>query len=144
VTGWQPTGPPLPGGDFGGDIQAGDSWDVRFLNPALPGRVITCWIYPVEGPDLPYLREGEYGVQIMAEHTICEDVTDPGGTEIWSGAVQVTLPVTGDLAIAERITLSIAAGLSKGFPVPSWDGEQWSDWRDRPVWLENGKDDLRR
>lgn len=82
VTGWQPDGTGVqPNGDCGGDVQDGESFSVRFTNPALPGRLITVAFYPVIYPEW---KSREWGVERLVEWLICTDPTDPGGTEVWS------------------------------------------------------------
>ena len=75
------------GGDVGGDIQAGDSWSVRYIRPDMPGSLITETYYPVTWPECP----GEYTVERQVEFMVCEDPADPGGTEIWSEATYDTV-----------------------------------------------------
>ena len=81
TTMWQADGTGVqPGGDIGGDIQAGDSYSVRYRRADLPGSMITWTAYPVEYDNCP----GEFVVQTQTEWLVCEDPSDPGGTEIWS------------------------------------------------------------
>jgi hypothetical protein len=68
----------LDGGTCGGDIQAGNSYAVRFIRPDLPGSMITVTFYPVA--DCP----PGFVVERQVEWLVCEDPADPGGTEVWS------------------------------------------------------------
>jgi hypothetical protein len=82
VNGWQPDGTGIqPGGDTGGDLQAGDAYRVRFLNPGLPHAIITYTAYPAgqSGPD-----SADFYIQAEIESLTCTDAADPGGTETWS------------------------------------------------------------
>jgi hypothetical protein len=74
------------GGDIGGDIQASDSWAVRFVRddqPAGPGSasLVTVTCYGTEDEEN---NPGEFGIVREVEYLICTDPDDPGGTELWS------------------------------------------------------------
>jgi hypothetical protein len=123
VKGWQPDGTGVqPGGDIGGDIQAGDSYSVRFRNPGLPHAIITYTAYPAgeSGPD-----SGEFYVQAEIESLTCTDPADPGGTETWS---EVEYPPPGDgwydsVAEAEEAARKDAASYLDYAYCLDWDGE---------------------
>jgi hypothetical protein len=66
-----------PGGDVGGDNQAGEAWTVRLLSDDAPLSMITMYFFADRGPE-------DYGVTMMTEFLTCTDVSDPGGTETWS------------------------------------------------------------
>lgn len=51
---WKPVGPGVcPGPDVGGDIQAGNAWDIRFWRADRPRAVVTVWVYPARYPGKP-------------------------------------------------------------------------------------------
>lgn len=68
------------GGDVGGDIQAGDSFSIRYRRSDLPGSMVTITAYPVGYENCP----DEFVVQTQTEYLVCTDPSDPGGTEVWS------------------------------------------------------------
>ena len=78
---WHPDGGGVTDGgdDCGGDVQAGNSYAVRFIRPDLLGSLITVTFYPVE--DCP----PGFVVERQVEWLVCTDPADPGSTEIWSG-----------------------------------------------------------
>src|SRR5690348_10449706 len=69
-----------PGGDTGSDIQAGESYSVRYRRADRPCAMITRTAYPAEAPS----RLGVFFVQVETELLVSDDPHDPGGTEIWS------------------------------------------------------------
>jgi hypothetical protein len=69
-------------GDVGGDDQIGPAFARRFVNPDLPGRLVTVCTYVVR--DDMDIRNGEWDVEEQIEYLICADMSDPGGTETWS------------------------------------------------------------
>lgn len=117
---WKSVPPGLcPGGDVGGDIQAGDAWDIRFWRDDQPKAVVTVWVYPVQ-------RDGQrhYRVQAQTELTICTDRGDPGSTEEWADAFYYDEPGTHDtLSGAEQAARELAERYAAGrVHVTSWDG----------------------
>jgi hypothetical protein len=80
---WVPDGSGvLSGGDVGGDVQASDSWSVRFVPKAEPddglhGLITEYWY--AEAMD-----DGTFGVTCQIEYMVCTDVEDPGGTETYA------------------------------------------------------------
>jgi hypothetical protein len=76
-----------PGGDVGGDYQAGEAWSFRLTSEQAPLSLITVYVFAEAlrvnhgDGDEP---SGEYGVTVMTEFLTCTDMSDPGGTETWS------------------------------------------------------------
>jgi hypothetical protein len=105
--------------EAGGDIQAGDSWDIRFWRDNRPNAVVTVWVYPVQYDDKP-----GYRVQVQTEATICADRNDPGNTEQWADAAFRDEPaVHGKLRNAERAARDLAGRYAAGREhVIDWDG----------------------
>jgi hypothetical protein len=125
---WRPTERrPRPGPDVGGDIQAGDSWDIRFWRDDRPHAVVTVWIYPVK-----YGSKPGYRVQVQTEATICTDRNDPGGTEAWADAVyRDEAAVHGNLREAERAARELAGRYAAGREhVTGWDGRSMRPLRE--------------
>jgi hypothetical protein len=127
---WRPDGTGVSGGgDVGGDIQAADSYDIRFIHPDLPRAVITVWVYPVVADEKQFDHDppdGPFTIQIQTEYTICDDVRDPGSTEEWADARYEDLPAKyASLRSAERDTARIADQFAAGkrLPARNWDGE---------------------
>lgn len=86
----------LPGGDIGGDDQAGDSYSLRYHLQDDPRRIVTVYTYPVED-------RGRYRVETQTELMVCDDPRDPGTTEQWSDAIYATArPVFSSVAEAGR------------------------------------------
>lgn len=130
---WKPVPPGVcQGGDVGGDIQAGDAWDIRFWRDDQPKAVVTVWVYPVQYADRP-----GYRVQVQTQLTICTDRQDPGSTEEWADAFYRDEPaVHKKLGEAERAARSLAEWYAAGcVHVTGWDGVALSvpraDWNRR-------------
>lgn len=105
-------------GDVGGDIQVGKSFERRFVNPDLPGRLIDVTLYPVQ-------EEGAVvvDVQMHTEFMICQDIEDPGSTEEWCDYRYVTLKTTG-FGTVEQAEAAAEEVLAKYDPAEiTWDGE---------------------
>ena len=66
-----------PGGDAGGDLQAGESYSVRYRRADRPCAMITRTAYPAGVPGRP----GVFFVQVETELLVSIDPLDPGGTE---------------------------------------------------------------
>jgi len=100
-------------GDVGGDEQVGESSSMRFVNPDLPGRVITIYAYPVGvnhlGEDGDQIKVT--GIQSATEFMICTDVDNPGDTEIWSDYTYVDEVIRpfAELEAAERTAAGLLA-----------------------------------
>lgn len=112
------------GPDIGGDIQRGNAYSVRYIRPDMPGSLITVSFYPVEYDSCL----GEFVVQRQVEWLVCEDPSDPGGTEIWSDYdyTDVSDVVAGSAGEAEQEAREFAdAALGQGW-THRWDGEP--DW----------------
>jgi hypothetical protein len=127
VKGWQPDGTGVqPAGDIGGDIQAGDSYSVRFVNPGLPHAIITYTAYPAgeSGPD-----SADFYVQAEIESLICEDPADPGSTETWS-EVEYHRPDDeawyGTVTEAEEAARRAAARYLEYAGYLDWNGEPFT------------------
>jgi hypothetical protein len=117
---WQPDGTGIrPGGDAGGDIQAGNSFSVRYVRPDLPGSLITRTAYAVE--NVP----GEFTIQIQTEWLVCTDPRDPGGTEIWSDYAydDEGCPIWSSVGEAEDAAREGAAKMLGEAEMHDWDGQ---------------------
>jgi hypothetical protein len=78
ATGWQPDGSGVTTGGPPVEGQLGAAYRVRFMNPAVPGYLIT----------LTYFAEEDgcqYAVGRVCQFLICSDPSDPDGTRIWAG-----------------------------------------------------------
>lgn len=118
---WRTDGRICPGGDVGGDIQAGDSYSIRFHQDGDPCRLVTVYAYPVQ-------QRSRIGVEIQTEFMVCQDPRDPGSSELWSDAMYVTDPHAFDsIAAADRY----ARRLIEGYPSSNidWDGK--APWETR-------------
>jgi|SRR5688572_14690364 len=60
------------------DEQAGNAASARFVNPELPGCLVTVYAYG------EMAEPGEIGLLSLTEFMICRDVDEPGSTEEWS------------------------------------------------------------
>lgn len=121
---WQPDGTGVDSnGDCGGDIQQGDSYSVRFLNPHIPGAIVTVTFYAAEYDDAP----GEFIVQRQVEWLLCEDPAEPWDTEIWSDADYDDMGDMYDAADdAERAAREHAGRSLEDAPGEiDWAGETW-------------------
>ncbi len=119
---WQPDGSGVqPGGHVGGDIQRGESFNVRYVRPDLPGSMITRTAYPVEYDHLP----GEFVVQIQTEWLVCTDPRDPGGTEIWSDCAydDEGAPIWSSAAEAEGAARRAASEMLGEAEIHDWNGQ---------------------
>jgi hypothetical protein len=113
------------GGDIGGDIQAGDSYEVRFVRDDMPGSLITVTVYAV------YWDENrEYATQTQIEWMVCGDPADPGGTEIWSDVVYDDGALVYDkLEQADHAAREAAENeLAHGAGAQGWDGQPQGPW----------------
>jgi hypothetical protein len=76
----------LPGGDVGGDAQAGESWGVRFLGDMQPESgvfaVVDLYFYPVWA-DAADGVEG-HRIECSTWRTLCTDLEDVGSSETWA------------------------------------------------------------
>ena len=73
----------LRGGDVGGDIQAGESYSLRYHLASDPKRIVTVYTYAVT-------CRGGFGVETQTELMVCDDPRDPGSTERWSDYTYAT------------------------------------------------------
>jgi hypothetical protein len=124
-TAWRPDGTGVvTSGDCGGDIQAGESWSVRFIRPDKPGSLLTVTFYPVEYDECP----GEFVMQRKIEWMVCADPADPGGTEIWPDEVVRDDPMDPVFATAAEADARATAedALLRADAYGCWDGEP--DW----------------
>jgi hypothetical protein len=121
AAGWYAEGAAEPGGWIGGDIQRGDSYDVRFVRDDKPGSMITVSFYAVEYDECP----GEFAVQRQVEWLVCEDPADPGGTEIWSDYSydDISAVVMDAEDEAERDARECADAAVNDDSYFGWDGE---------------------
>lgn len=130
---WQVQDPAVaPGGDVGGDYQAGEAWSVRLASDQVPGALITVYAFAeaLHDPD-----DGRYRVQVMTEYLTCTDISDPGGTETWSDYVYdgtADPRVYGDGDEADAAARKLAEGYAASPDRFSWDGEPFYHYEDRP------------
>lgn len=127
---WHPDGHGVTiGGDVGGDIQAGDSYEVRFVRDDMPGSLITVNVYAVEphfvGEPGPKGAGREYAIQTQTEYLVCADPSDPGGTEIWSEVEYEDWVLAYEtLAEADQAARQSAEGeRAHGVAAKEWDGK---------------------
>lgn len=105
----------LSNADCGGDIQAGESFSVRYVRP---GRraTITVSFYPVEYDELP----GEFIVQRQVEWYL----GGPDGDEIWSDVDYDDVSLVMDTAAeAEQEARDFANGALTLGDTHGWDGQ---------------------
>jgi hypothetical protein len=124
VGAWKAVEPGVcPAGDVGGDMQAGEAWDIRFWHVDRPGAVVTVWVYPVKHESRP-----GYQVQALTQLTICTDRAEPGATEEWADTFSRDDPaVHSSPALAGTAARELARRYAAGqVHVTSWDGETWS------------------
>jgi hypothetical protein len=108
-----------PGGDVGGDIQAGESYAVRYRRPDQECAIITCTAFPAQSPTRP----GVFFVQVQTEWLVCADPRDPGGTEIWSESDTYDEAATYDSAAeAQAVARRVATSLLDDAASHDWDG----------------------
>lgn len=114
-------------GEYGGDIQVGAAPSRRFHHRLLPGRVFDVIAYPVQGdgatsrpaPDAPVR------LQILYQMTVCKDVRDPGGTEVFADNTYPQLPERFDIDFVDISAAEKAARLLVQQFSPQhidWDG----------------------
>jgi hypothetical protein len=136
ATTWTPEIPQISrGGDVGGDIQIGESWQLRFWNDTVPDGVIDVFIYVIDHALKTFPPEGpsEFGLQVQSEFTVCRDRTRPGDTEEWSDATYDDLPERyPGPQTAEVAARKLAAQYAAWKEPANWDGEPWHDYRNRP------------
>lgn len=143
---------PQRGGDVGGDIQAADSWCVRFVGDpremrdfthpfraqqAQPGverlvgkqlhSVVTVYTYAASKSWETVLR-GPWHVATQAEMTVCTDPNRPGDTEVWNGGKYIDdRRAYDDLDKAERAARDLADRyVHDRRPPVAWDGR--AEW----------------
>jgi hypothetical protein len=108
-----------PGGDAGGDIQAGESYSVRYRRADRPGAMITRTAYPAGVPGRP----GVFFVQVETEWLVSSEPLDPGGTETWSECTYDDESGTyASAADAEKAAARVATGLLADGCSQNWDG----------------------
>jgi hypothetical protein len=108
-----------PGGDVGGDSQAGESYSVRYRRADRQRAMITRTTYPAGVPDQP----DAFFVQIETEWLVSADPLDPGGTETWSEyAYDDEAGTYTSAAEAEKAALRVATGLLSDGCSQNWDG----------------------
>jgi hypothetical protein len=108
-----------PGGDTGSDIQAGESYSVRYRRADRPCAMITRTAYPAEAPGQPDV----FFVQIETELLVSSDPRDPGGTETWSRYAYDDEPgIYASTAEAEVAAVQVATSLLADGCSQNWDG----------------------
>jgi hypothetical protein len=108
-----------PSGDAGGDIQAGESYSVRYRRADRPCAMITRTAYPASAPGRP----GLYFVQVETEWLVSTDPLDPSGTESWSEYAYDDEPgIYASVAEAETAALRVATDLLADGYSQKWDG----------------------
>lgn len=110
---------------YGGDVQASDPWEVRFVRDDIPGALVTVYVYVSDKAMLngdPDVGEHMH-VALQTEFMICADPADPGSTEIWSDMAYAECePEFSDMAAAEKEAAGIAGGIAESWRC-TWDGE---------------------
>jgi hypothetical protein len=108
-----------PGDDTGSDIQAGESYSVRYRRADRPSAMITRTAYPAGVPGRP----GVFFVQVETELLVSIDPLDPGGTETWSEYAYDDEPgIFASAAEAEKAAVQVATGLLADGCSQNWDG----------------------
>ena len=108
----------VPGGDTGGDLQAGESFSVRFRRSDRPFAVLTRTACPCQDG-----RRGRFFVQVQTEFLVCAEPFDPGGTEIWSDMSLTDLPRAYRTASqAETAARDVAEEMLRDASLHVWDG----------------------
>jgi hypothetical protein len=108
-----------PGGDVAEDIQAGESYSIRYRRSDRRCAMITRTAYPAEVAG----HQGVFFVQVRTEWLICSNPLDPGGTEIWSESITDDEPgIYGSAVEAEVAARQIAADLLDDGASHDWDG----------------------
>jgi hypothetical protein len=112
---------PFPGGDVGGDAQAGDSLMVRFVGsnehrPALIDVYAYASFVDINDQDP---AQG-YRAQLMIEYRRVGDVSQPGDSEVWSGSAYHTDPRV--FPVLDEATLLAHALLHTFDPESSFEG----------------------
>lgn len=80
---WESDRRVMPGGDVGGDHQAGDSYSLRYHLASDRTRIVTVYTYPVQ--------DGRrFKVETQTEFMVCENPQRPGDTEVWADATYTT------------------------------------------------------
>jgi len=120
AAGWQTDGSGLqPGGEAGGDIQAGPAWSIRYRLAGRAGAMITRTCYPACYAEQP----GTFFVQVETERLVCADPADPGRTEIWADLRYDDLPgIYPAAAEAEAAACRAAVALLGDGASQDWDG----------------------
>lgn len=126
MTGWRPDNRGVtPGGDCGGDHQAGDAYATGFRNDSLPHAVIIVSVYPV-GSDGEWSK-APWRIETLTEYMICVDPDHPGDTETWSDNRYTTAPHPyRTIAKAAQAVEHIGQAYAAGRLLPDrsdWDGE---------------------
>lgn len=114
-------------GECGGDIQVGVASSRRFHHLLLPGRVFDVTAYPVQGDGTtPQPAPGApIRIQVQYQLTVCKDVEDPGGTEVFADIIYPQLPERFDVDFVDISAAEKAARLLVQLHGPEhigWDG----------------------
>lgn len=108
-----------PSGDTGNDVQAGESYCVRYRRADRPCAMITRTAYPARVPGRPR----EFFVQVETEWLVSVDPLDPGGTETWSEYAYDDEPgIYANASEAEKAAVRVATGLLADSCSQNWDG----------------------
>lgn len=106
---WRPHGTVSVAGDIGGDIQAGEAYEKRFIHPKFAGRLVVVAVYPVFGdgsnpmpPDVTVIS-----LQVQIEYMICRDVDDPGSTEEWADYRYMSVPLPAGSSLDQAQALCV-------------------------------------
>lgn len=117
-------------GDHGGGIQTGRAFSRRFAHTKLPGRLFEVIAYPVKGDGTTAMPDEDAPIRLgyQAWMTVCRDVEDPGGTEVWSDIEYSDLPERFD---HDFETVEKAEGHAKAL-VRSFDPDRFIGWDGKP------------
>lgn len=123
---WRREGDICAGGAVGGDWQASEAWNMRFLpceepDDGLHALVDENWY--AERVDDPKDSDKVLGYQVTCQTTltICTDTTDPGGTEEWTDIIYDSLAKLYDTADQAEAVAKHEAETSDPSMI-GWDG----------------------
>lgn len=134
MTEWRQVDPPVAnGGDVGGDIQATDSYSVRFqpVQQPAPGlhALVTVYLYGAlarPGMQRPSCAPPTgWWVQQMTEYLVYRDPQDPGGSEEWSHYAYYDHPESyPDAESARKAAEGLARNVTPAI-CGGWGGQPW-------------------
>jgi hypothetical protein len=118
MTRWRRVNPSIAsGGDVGGDVQATESYSVRFRPVSEPDdglfAMVTAYFYGAK-------LHGRCWVQEQVEFLVCSDPQDPGSSEVWSDYRVMDHDQARSVGLADQAARDMAASLD-GHGL-TWDG----------------------